>query len=64
MRCLLLHGAWLSHSAYDARMVKIVVAIAFESIEDDMSDPSVKHTFNTEFFFFFPQFLTIFRTPR
>ena len=39
MRCFLLNGAWLSHSAYDARMVNIVVAIALESVDDNMSDP-------------------------
>jgi hypothetical protein len=36
-RCFLLHEAWLSHSAYDARMVKIVeVIIVIESAEDDI----------------------------
>ena len=37
-RCLLLNGAWLSHSAYDARMVKMVVAIVLERVEDDISN--------------------------
>ena len=48
-RCFLLCEAWFSHSAYDAtnaRMVKIVVAIVLESVEDDMSlaDPSVPNS--------------------
>ena len=36
--CLLLYGAWLSHNAIDARMVKIVVAIVLESVGEDMSN--------------------------
>ena len=40
-RCFLLNGAWLSHSAYDARIVKIVVAIVLDSAEDDMPNHSV-----------------------
>ena len=35
-RCFLLNGEWLSHRAYDARMVKIDVAIALESVADGM----------------------------
>ena len=37
-RRFLLYGAWLSHNAIDARMVKIVVAIVLESVGEDMSN--------------------------
>ena len=37
-RCLFLYGAWLSHSAYDARMA---AGIVFESVNLDMPDLSV-----------------------
>ena len=37
-RCLLLYGAWLSHSAYDARTVKMAVGIALENVNHDIPD--------------------------
>ena len=40
-RCLFLYVAWLSQSAYDARMVNIAVGILLESVNHDMADLSV-----------------------
>jgi hypothetical protein len=42
-RCFLLNGVWLSHSACDASMVKIVVAIVVESAEDDITNEQCGH---------------------
>ena len=38
MRCLFLYGAWLSHSAYDAKMVNIAEGIVNHDMHD-MPDP-------------------------
>ena len=37
-RCLFLQGAWLSHRAYDARMVNMAVGIVLESVNHVMQD--------------------------
>ena len=46
-RCLLLYGEWLSHSAYDAKMVNIAVGIVLESVNHDMPGFSIKIQFQT-----------------
>ena len=40
-RCLFLYGAWLSHSAYDAKMVNMAVGTVFESVSHDIPDVSI-----------------------
>ena len=37
----IIDGVWLSHSAYDARMVKMAVGIVLESVNHDMTDLGV-----------------------
>ena len=37
-RRLFLDGAWLFHSAYDAKMANMAVGIVLESVDQDMPD--------------------------